>query len=409
MKKEELNLLKKKNEQVRPITKRQKLDAQKMFEKKAWQTKKGCTCTECGAFFTAKMKKNRCPVCGEKLKLETTQKRKRKEGAWFVMLQKCDEYQLFRRVLVTKEVKKGMPAQYTYQEMIRQFMDKEGHVTHFARNKMPFAGYCDWYNYQTPITHKSVSDYQDNRYNHWYTYKIYSLIPTLKRYGFNNSNICEPIKMVRILLHLPMAETLYKSKQYTILKKFTEYDISHYWPELKICLRNNYATADWQLWRDTIDALKRLGKDTHNAVYVCPIDLKAAHDRWTKLYAREQERIRIEESRHIFNRKQKFFDIVLKKKDITIEPLRTIEEYKTEGDRMHHCVYQMKYYMKKNTLILSAHTQKERLATIELSLDNFEILQCRAEHNKIAPREKEIVSLLQRNIKKFKKVKLLKN
>lgn len=189
----------------------------------------------------------------------------------------------------------------------------------------------------------------------------------------------------------------------------TEYDISHYWPELKICLRNNYAATDWQLWRDTIDALKRLGKDTHNAVYVCPKDLKAAHDRWTKLYAREQERIRIEESRHIFNRKQKFFDIVLKKKDITIEPLRTIEEYKTEGDRMHHCVYQMKYYMKKNTLILSAHTQKERLATIELSLNNFEILQCRAEHNKIAPREKEIVSLLQRNIKKFKKVKLLKN
>lgn len=161
MKKSELQLLKAKNEQVQPMTERQKLDAKKMFEKTAWQTKKGCTCTECGAFFTTKMVKNRCPVCGEKLKLETTRKRKRKEGAWFVMLQKCGEYQLFRRVLVTKEVKKGMPAQYTYQEMIRQFMNKEDHVTHFARNKMPFAGYYDWYNYQTPITYKSVSDYQD--------------------------------------------------------------------------------------------------------------------------------------------------------------------------------------------------------------------------------------------------------
>lgn len=408
MKKSKLQLLKAKNEQVRPMTERQKLDAKKMFEKMAWQTKNGCTCTECGAFFTTKMVRKRCPMCGEKLELETTRKRKRKESAWFVMLQKCGEYQLFRRILVTKEVKKGMPAQYTYQEMIRQFMDETGHVTHFARNKMPCAFY-NAYNYETPIKYKAVSDENDTKYNHWWQYKIYSLLPTFKRNGFDNSNVREPIRMIRMLLYLPMAETLYKHKQYTIIKNFSEYDISHYWPELKICLRNNYTATDWQLWRDTIDALKRLGKDTHNAIYVCPKDLKAAHDIWVKLYAREQERRQIKECRQIFDKKRKFFDIVLKQKDITIKPLRTIEEYKKEGDTMHHCVYQMKYYLKKDTLILSAHTQKERLATIELSLDNFEILQCRADHNKIAPREKEIVSLIQRNIKKFQKIKLLNN
>ena len=43
-------------------------------------------------------------------------------------------------------------------------------------------------------------------------------------------------------------------------------------------LRRGYNITEIVLWYDYIDMHHRLGKDTHNAHYVCPKDLQVAHN-----------------------------------------------------------------------------------------------------------------------------------
>ena len=70
-----------------------------------------------------------------------------------------------------------------------------------------------------------------------------------------------------------------------------------YWNTYKIVLRNGYHIADISLWIDYIRLLERCGKDIHNAHYVCPLDLKAEHDRYQERARIIQEREEREEQR----------------------------------------------------------------------------------------------------------------
>ena len=54
--------------------------------------------------------------------------------------------------------------------------------------------------------------------------------------------------------------------------------IDEYWQAYKITLRRSYDITDIALWCDYVDMLRRLGKDTHSAHFVCPKDLQEAHD-----------------------------------------------------------------------------------------------------------------------------------
>lgn len=67
---------------------------------------------------------------------------------------------------------------------------------------------------------------------------------------------------------------------------------------------------------------------------------------------------------------------------------------------MSHCVYRNKYD-RKNSLILSVRKrtrQRERIATVEVGLDKFTILQCRGKNNTVPPHHAEIRELINRNM-----------
>lgn len=75
-----------------------------------------------------------------------------------------------------------------------------------------------------------------------------------------------------------------------------------------------------------------------------------------------------------------------------------------EGEAMHHCVYNMKYFSKDNSLILSARDKDgNRLETIELDLRTLEIVQSRGKCNGTTPYHDQIVSLVKDNIGLFRK------
>ena len=44
---------------------------------------------------------------------------------------------------------------------------------------------------------------------------------------------------------------------------------------------------------------------------------------------------------------------------------------------MHHCVFDNAYYLKENSLILSATIEGRRIETIELNLDTLKVVQSR--------------------------------
>lgn len=52
-----------------------------------------------------------------------------------------------------------------------------------------------------------------------------------------------------------------------------------YKPSFNICNRNHYIIKDASLWEDYMSLLAYFGKDLRNAHYVCPKNLKVAHDR----------------------------------------------------------------------------------------------------------------------------------
>ena len=95
------------------------------------------------------------------------------------------------------------------------------------------------------------------------------------------------------------AETMFKAGRKTDLNYFLQYSMYFdlYWNTYKIVLRNGYHIADISLWIDYIRLLERCGKDIHNAHYVCPLDLKAEHDRYQERARIIQEREEREEQR----------------------------------------------------------------------------------------------------------------
>ena len=116
----------------------------------------------------------------------------------------------------------------------------------------------------------------------------------------------------------------------------------------------------------------------------------------------EEERLRLQEeearksAKSFARRIAKFEGLEIKDADIVISPLMSIEAFRDEGDAMHHCVFALGYYKKKDSLILSARTRREgkRLETIEVDIKDFKILQSMGIYNTPTDKHDEILGLV---------------
>lgn len=99
--------------------------------------------------------------------------------------------------------------------------------------------------------------------------------------------------------------------------------------------------------------------------------------------------------------KSRFLDLEFVDKEIVVKPLQSVREFVDEGEYMHHCVFTNKYYSKANVLVLHALVGGISIATIEFSLDNFSVLQCRGKYNKTPENYDRIMSLIQTNSSKI--------
>ena len=178
--------------------------------------------------------------------------------------------------------------------------------------------------------------------------------------------------------------------------------LEDYWPSVKICLRNGYTITDGSMWCDTIDLLRRMGKDTHSPKYVCPADLKAEHDMLVEQRNRKEERERLALQRmeaalyekDYLLQKGKFFGILITDGTLNIRVLESVAEIAEEGTLMHHCVYANAYYRKENSLILSATIGNKRIETVEVDLKKLCVVQSRGVCNQNTEYHDRIINLV---------------
>ena len=241
------------------------------------------------------------------------------------------------------------------------------------------------------------------------------MIALLKRNGFKTSlHGIAPQILFTALLKDPIAETLLKSSQKSLLSHYLNFHEQHLrenWQAVKTCLKNRYKIQDIKIWEDYIALLRWFKKDLGSPALVCPENLDEAHDR---LVAKKRDiqrkkhlanmRAEIQQAEPIYKQdKKQFLGLSFTDKDLTVKVLDRVQDFLHEGDTLHHCVFTNEYFKKKDSLILSAQIENRPIETIELSLSKMEIIQCRGLRNKATKHHSRILRIINKNLPEIAK------
>ena len=399
---------------LRPITKVQRQWAfRECIEHFAYRLPKGkSTCMDCGHSWQMiePTEHCTCPQCGAGLEVITTRARKLKQRQYFTVLTSSGGYQVLRMYLLIAGMEKGYQATSSVMEIGQYWWDERGRQAIVAVQRT-MGHYIDSFAYYSPMAIR-----RDNE-----AYRFVARCPlcpkvklsdTLKRNGFEGKCYdIAPTSLIPALLTDSRAETLLKAGRTEHLAYFLSRprNWDAYWPAYKITLRRSYDITDIALWCDYVDMLRRLGKDAHNAHFVCPEDLLQAHDTaQRKLQAQREKEAEaqrrqkaIENEERFQALKAPFFGIAFTDGTIEGRVLECVEEYLEEGKALHHCVFTNEYYLKEQSLILSARIEGKRIETIEVSLETMKVIQCRGLQNKNTEYHDRIIDLVHRNIKQI--------
>lgn len=169
---------------------------------------------------------------------------------------------------------------------------------------------------------------------------------------------------------------------------------------MRICMKNGYHPSDMQMWCDYFEDLRELQLDTHSPHYICPANLREAHTVTTELLAvRRRERnnhytaVEMAQKEAIYrSEKSIFFGIAFGEdtQHLSFHVIGSVAEMMDEGKHMHHCVGG--YWSHPDSLIFSCRdADGKRLATIEVNLANYYIVQTRGVCNAV-PEHKELIN-----------------
>jgi hypothetical protein len=393
-----------------------------LFESYVYRLKDQHTCFECGHTYKPILtfpSNEQCPKCKRTLKSTNKKVRKIRNVEYFSIIDTFDRFQIVRYFHVTKHWYLGYKPNVWINEVVQHWISPEGkNIIRGLNTCMNSWGYNDGWAFGSELAIRSygkVNEYSSNKYyiNTKNQYPKPRFINDLRRNGFKDSTHgYNNAYFFSLLLSTPMAETLLKAKQYSVLSEFinNKSKITENWASIKICIRNGYKIANASDWFDHLTLLKSFGKDVRNPKYICPTDFKAEHrclvERRLKIedadrFAQQQ---RIKAENEAFHKaKKKLFNLVFANDNITIVALKTVADFKLEGELLNHCVYASKYYEKDDSLIMSARMGDQRLETIQISLRELKVLQARGLNNEPSKYHKEILNLVNQNINAIRK------
>jgi hypothetical protein len=399
----------------------------KCLEHRAYATKNSVLCLDCGESFSPTLvvrKKAVCPHCNTKVEVKQSRCRTDQQVNYFAIAEIVEDFQVIRNYEIIAHYKKGQPVKYLLHEILQYWVLPNGKTTIYGLKHN--SNWCmDSWSGDMEIRIAGNSYWNHDKYDVYP--RLYhprsDFKKEYKKHGIDKNlrgiNFLEAIKYIP---HHTIAETLLKIKQYSLLEMYCGSkggNVNQYWPTLKICFRNKYKINDASIYFDYLDLLRYFRKDLRNAKFVCPKNLKAEHDKLMekkRAILRKQELEREEQARlkrqqnleraiteyvELFN---KFFDLEFKDRDLSITPLKSVEEFKTEGDELNHCLYTNEYYLKNDSLCLSAKIDGKRTETIEFILSKMKVEQCRGMNNQPTEYHDRIVNLVNRSIPKIRQV-----
>lgn len=387
----------------------------KCFANYAVQSRKSIFCLECGYDWktndTKKLKKVICERCAKSLVVTDKYSNGLKETDYYQIITSADNFQIVRMICMTKTMRKNCNSSYFAHEVMQLFIDEFGKTRTISKNVMGMSQYYDQWIVYSELSLKSKSENRRFYLSPSYVMPNKKVLPIIKRNGFKGKFYgIAPQILFKAILSDSIAETLLKANQqdmlYYHIRNTSLKPTGTYWNAIKICIRNNYQIKDAKLWIDYIDLLEHFMKDIRSPKYVCPLDLKKAHDKLMAKKVKEIWKNTVEENkkqidknqRHYFKAKKQFLGLVFTEKNISINVIETIKEFLEEGCIHNHCVFTNEYYKKQNSLILSAKVNGVHTETIQVSLENLEILQSRGKGNKATKYNKEIIKLVNKNL-----------
>lgn len=394
------------------------------FSPEAYRRKTGdITCSMCGHQWNNKQNNSEadvtCPHCKSELSIIESKKRTVDQISYMTIADVVENYQVLRNFMVHKQFRFGEKVNVQITEVVQTWFDEAGNCVPIAKKRLM----CS-YNCRQPFSIGSEMDFRSriiNEYMIWGdVYPQISVTNKLVKRGLTSFCGCNPYHLVRQLLSDDSkAENLIKTGQYDLLIAYTstssDRDVIRYWNQIRIATRHKYKVDDPVMWLDYLAMLAFEHKDLNNPHFICPGNLKEAHDKYMRIkrnreakqqrQRRQQELLKREnESKEFEKRIRKYLDLRFTDENIEIVPLSSLEEIMQEGDMMKHCVFVNKYYAKSDSLILSARIGEEHLETVEVDLKSWRVVQSRGVCNQTTPYHDQIVNLVNRNINLIKRI-----
>ena len=396
---------------LRPLTTAQKQWAfSHTIDHYAYRLKSGkAICMDCGhEWHEVGFGIYRCPNCGERVEIRNTKERVRQDKSYFNVITTMEDYQVIRMFLMIVEMRKGMKAKPAYLEIGQYWIDPKGHATVVGLQRT-LGYYVDSFAFGSPLEIRGDNDAFRHIADQWVYPRIKST-DTIKRNGFKGCcHAMHPVTLFQQLLTNPKAETLMKSGDIEMLRYLCQHpqEVDRYWNSIKVARRAGYTFNAPSMWFDYIKMLERMGRDLHSPSLVAPKDLKHAHDEYVEKVNRQRrkeqrEKVRqqaIEDKARFEELKSRYFGLAMTDGEIEIHSIDSIDDYYKIGEKNHICCGTAKYFLKEKTLTLTAYIGEKQIATVEISLDDFRIIQCRAFANGICEYREQIAGIIQANKK----------
>ena len=402
-------------QKMRPLTETQRKWAdKKCFGNMGYLCGHKVWCERCGHVFEienpthSQITGETCPECGRELKVELSRCRKKRRDSSFSIITTCKGFQVLRFFEATIHARKGVPAEVYLNELFQNWITPDGRDVVVGRS-LESANYNLRFTY-SPFEVRESSHPEAYIMEGMHTWPHIRIIPELRLRGWVSDwkgRTVAHYRFMKALLTYPRIETLVKARQYALAEDAAYHGIpDDIWPAVRICIRRGYIVKDAQTWRDMVRILIRLGKDVRNHVYVCPANLKEAHDKWDALLRAMEARREYEKMRKklavmdvaYHDRMGDALGIVLSDGSLTIRPLQSVTEFYEEGKAMHHCVYGAAYYDRPHCLIMTARVDGKRAETVEIDIKSGIVKQSRGPCNKNTEWHDTIVSLVNREM-----------
>lgn len=389
----------------------------------------------------------KCPHCGNKLEIPsywtydyTGGKQKRvniidktwshtQEG-YTTVFEIHNGYQVMRHLRVYCWMRKGNARSVKIDEVVQDWISPQGKHTIVAHqmNSGMFGSGPSWVFFDRENKCPAEMDIKVNYGKYHINGDLVprgKMLPLFKKHLHTKIDGITYINKIIAIMDYRM-EAILKSGYTSVFRRLitdggvNQNMLKKYWPAIKICQRNKYdLDSQSYMWFEHVDDLIKDGKDIRNAHYVCPKDLRAAHQVYVNRAQKALERKReldllgsVEKMDAVYQTHiEKFRDIIMSTEQFTIAPIMDVFDFYKEGQILHHCVFTRQYYEKKDSLILSARTADKRLETIQVNLKTMKVTQAHGLCNENSEYHELIVETVKNHlpiIRNAKKNRLLR-